>query len=266
MKFKSIFILFFLIAVLSSCTSYKKIGYLKDVDSLTPEQLEKIKDMGVIKVKPGDPLTITVNSTNPSAAIPFNMPFMPTPTEGSSTLTNTVGSQSYVVDREGNINFPVLGKLHVAGLTKIDVENLIKNKIYPQYIKEEPIIMMRPIYFTVNAIGEFNRPGISGFSKERVDLLDAIATSGDLTIYGRRDNVLIKRTDADGTVHFGRLNLQDKDIILSPYFYMQQNDVIYVEPNKAKGNSASIGSTESMTISIIGTLLSVATLLITVLK
>jgi len=268
MNFKSIIATTFIIALLSSCTSYRKIGYLKGVETLSQEQLEAASKLYTPKIMPGDLLTINVNATNPGAALPFNLPLTPVsmPTNGIGGLYATVGAQAYLVDGDGNVNFPVLGKLHIAGYTRIELEKMLKNKIYPEYITVETIVNVRFVNYSVSVLGEVARPGQYQFPSERASLLDALAMAGDLTIFGRRDNVLLKRTNADGSNEFIRLNLQDKNLALSPYFYMQQNDVIYVEPNKARGNSSSIGSTESMAISVIGTLISVVTLLITVFK
>ena len=267
MNFKSIIITTIIIALFSSCTSYRKLGYLKGVETLSQEQLEAVNKQYISKIMPGDLLTINVNSVRPDAALPFNLPLTPVPTSGVGGISNIVGSQTYQVDNEGNINFPVLGRLHIAGYTRTELEKILTNKIYPEYItNEEPIVTVRFINYSVSILGEVPRPGRYQFPTERVNLLEALAMAGDLTIYGRRDNVLLKRTNVDGSNEFVRLNLQDKNLALSPYFYMQQNDVIYVEPNRARGNSSSIGSTESMAISVIGTLISVATLLITVLK
>ena len=266
MNFKSILLFVFTVILLSSCTSYKKLGYLKGVETLPQEKLEVASKRYVPKIMPGDLLTINVNSVKPEAALPFNLPLTPIPTNGIGGIYNTVGVQIYQVNNDGNINFPVLGKLHIAGYTRIELENFLKGQIFPQYITEEPIITVRFVNYSVSVLGEVLRPGLYQFPSENVNLLDALAMAGDLTIYGRRDNVLLKRVNVDGSNEFVRLNLQDKNLVLSPYFYMQQNDVIYVEPNRAKGNSSSIGSTESMAISIIGTLISVATLLITVFR
>jgi len=263
MNFKSILTLIIFTIILSSCTSYKNIGYLKDVETLSPEQLATHTQRSASKVKPGDALTITVNSLDPLAAVPFNLPFMPSPTEGG-TMPATVGSQSYIVDGQGYINFPTLGKLYVEGKERVQIESLIKEKIYPQYFEKEPIVIVRFIAVRINVLGEVNRPGVLDFALEKVDLLTALAAAGDLTIYGKRDNVLLQRRHADGKLEYVRFNLQDKNLVLSPYYYLQQDDVLYVEPNKARGNSSSIGSSENLTISVVGILVSVATLLITV--
>jgi len=268
MNFKSIITISLAAVLLSGCTSYKRIGYLKGVETLSQEQLaEAGKLYSFKKIMPRDLLTINVNAVSPKAAVPFNLPLVPVPNDGLAGIYNTVGTQTYIVSGDGCINFPVLGKLYVAGYTRTELENVLKDKIYPQYITEEPIVTVRFVNYSISVLGEVNRPGRHQFSSsEKLSLLDALAAAGDLSIYGRRDNVLLKRENVDGSNEFVRINLQDKDLALSPYFYMQQNDVIYVEPNKTRGNNASIGASENLSVAIISSLVSVATLLITVFK
>jgi len=218
MNFKSILLFVFTVILLSSCTSYKKLGYLKGVETLPQEKLEVASKRYVPKIMPGDLLTINVNSVKPEAALPFNLPLTPIPTNGIGGIYNTVGVQIYQVNNDGNINFPVLGKLHIAGYTRIELENFLKGQIFPQYITEEPIITVRFVNYSVSVLGEVLRPGLYQFPSENVNLLDALAMAGDLTIYGRRDNVLLKRVNVDGSNEFVRLNLQDKNLVLSPYF------------------------------------------------
>ena len=264
MNFKSIITVFFIVVLLSSCNSYKNIAYLKGVETLSPQQLAEARKLYSPKIMPGDILIINVNAVNSVAALPFNLPLTPVPSDASTKgVFNTVGSQTYIVDSSGNINFPVLGALHIAGNTREGLEKMLKDMIYPQYITEEPIVTARFANYSVSVLGEVQMPGTYPFPSEKVTLLDALAAAGDMTIYGRRDNVLLKREKADGSNEYVRLNLQDKNVVLSPYFYMQQNDVIYVEPNKAKGNSSSIGSTESVTISVVSTLIGIVNLIAT---
>jgi len=265
MKLHYLFIAVFILLI-SSCNSYKKVGYLKGVDDLTMEQLSQNKPIDT-KIKSGDIITINVNTvSNTIAAIPFNLPLMPVVDNGIGGMQRTVGAQAYVVDPEGKIEFPVIGKISVVNKTRVEVEKFIQESIYPQYITEKPIVTVRYLGYQIYVLGEVNLPGVHSFSKDKVNLLEALATAGDLTIYGKRDNILLRREHSDGTSEVVRLNLQDKDLLLSPYFYLQQNDILYVEPNKAKGNSGSIGATENITISVVSILVSVATLLITVFK
>lgn len=238
---------------------------MNQVEQLTNDQLSQ-NIPKESKILPNDILTITVNTVNPTAAVPFNLPLMPVAGNGIGGIYNTVGAQTYIVDKNGDIAFPVLGRVHVGGLTRSELENTLKDAIYPKYITEEPIVTTRFVNYKISILGEVNRPGLYTFPTDRVNLFEALAMAGDLTIYGKRDNVLLKREHADGTNQYIRLNLQDSKLALSPYFYLQQNDVLYIEPNKARGNSSSIGSTENITISVVSVMVSVATLLITVFK
>jgi polysaccharide export outer membrane protein len=266
MKLNLLFALVLMTILFSSCNAWKKIGYLHQVEQLSSEQLSQNVPKES-KILPNDLLTITINTVgNPSAAVPFNLPLMPVPGDGIGGIYNTLGAQTYIVDNTGNIAFPVLGKIHVGGLTRSELENMLKNAIYPQYITEEPIVTTRFVNYKISLLGEVNRPGLYTFPTDKVNLFEALAMAGDLTIYGKRENVLLKRENANGTNEYIRLNLQDKNLALSPYFYLQQNDVLYVEPNKARGNSSSIGSMENITISVVSVMVSVATLLITVFK
>ena len=239
------------------------MAYLKGVETLPQQQLAEARKLYTPKIMPGDILTINVNAVNPAAALPFNLPLTPVPSDAATKgVFNTVGAQTYIVDTSGNVSFPVLGTLHIAGYTREELEKILKDKIHPQYITEEPIVTVRFANYTISILGEVLLPGIYPFPSEKVSLLDALAAAGDMTIYGQRNNVLLQREKADGSIEFIRINLQDKNLALSPYFYMQQNDVIYVEPNKARGNSSSIGSTENLTISVVSVLISVATLVV----
>ena len=250
----------------ASCTAHKHIGYLKDIETLTTEQMDSAAKPAEVRFMPGDMMTIVVNTTDPNASKVFNL-IMPRKNGGDATLiTGQEALQTYLVSKEGTIDFPVLGRIEVAGKTKAEVEELIKSRIYPEYITEEPIITIRLTNFKVSVMGEVTNPGVLTFENEQANLLEALTMAGDLTIYGRRDNVLVIRQDAAGKKTIYRLNLQDKEILLSDAFQLQQNDVIYVEPNKSKGNTSRITSNETIWFSVLGSLMSIATLIITILR
>lgn len=251
---------------LASCGSTKNIPYLVDAEQLPEKQLKETAMIYEAKIMPKDILTVTVNTTVPEAAVPFNLPLAPANSGAINTtqLTYGAGLQNYIVDNAGNIEFPVLGTLHVAGLTRVQVQNLIKGKIYPEFLKEEPVINVRFQNYKISVLGEVARPGSFTATNEQCTLFDALAMAGDLTIYGKRENVMLIREYADGSKAVYRINLQDKDLVLNPQiYYLQQNDVLIVEPNKTKARASSIGSSETFTISIVSTLISVATLIIT---
>lgn len=223
-------------------------------------------------LKPGDLLTITVNSNTPEASQPFNLPLIPGG-EGmnsygisKTSISGGAGIQNYLVDIDGNIVFPVLGKLYVAGLKKNELINLLKNKIYPFYMKEEPIITVRFANYKVSVLGEVNRPGAYDVNNEKLDLFEAVAIAGDLTIYGRRDNVLLIRENEKGVRTTYRIDLRDKRIIDSPFFYLQQNDILYVQPNNPRARGSALGSAEALSISVVGTLISLTSLIINIVK
>ena len=161
---------------------------------------------------------------------------------------------------------PVLGRIKAQGMTKSELENYVRNQIYPKYIHEIPSVTVRFENFRVSIIGDVLKPGSYVIPNERVNLLEALAMAGDLNITGRRDNVLLIRVNADGSRTSVRLNLNDKDLIMSPYFYLQQNDVVYVEPNASKAaSSVVVPPTASLAISVIGAAISATSLIMTIL-
>ena len=207
-------------------------------------------------------LTIIVNTTNPDAARPFNL--------YSATVSGQSGNnnmQGYLVDNSGNINFPVIGKVHVSGLTKGQCEDLIREKIMP-YMSgtENPVVTVRMSSFRVTVSGEVNSPGVVPVNSEKMSVIEALAQAGDLTIYGRRDNVLLIRENELGQKSQVRINLNDANFINSPYYYVQQNDIIYVQPNKVKAKSSSIGTSTTLWISGVSILTSLASLVVNILR
>jgi len=254
---------------LVSCGSTKNIPYLVDAEQLSDKQLQETARIYEAKIMPKDILTVTVNTTVAEAAVPFNLPLAPANANSinSMQLSYGAGLQTYIVDNAGNIEFPVLGKISVAGLTRVELQSLIKNKIYPEFLKEEPVVNVRFQNYKVSVLGEVARPGSFTVQNEQCTLFDALAMAGDLTIYGKRENVMLIREYANGTKSVYRINLQDRDLVLNPQlYYLQQNDVLIIEPNKTKARASAIGSSESFTISIVSTLISVATLIITSTK
>jgi len=181
-------------------------------------------------------------------------------------LTSQPGLQAYLVDNEGTIDFPVFGKIKVGGLTLKELETLLQKKMESSFSKERPIITIRFTNFSVNVLGEVNRPGKYNTSNERMTILEAISNAGDLTIFGRRDNIKVLRENANGTKRTISVNLNDEDVIHSPAYYLEQNDVVYVEPNKTRARSASFGAAESFGISALSIAISLTTLLISILK
>ena len=249
--------------LLLSCQSYKKVPYLQDVEAVNQAtQQETLYDA---KIMPKDLLTIVVSCTSPELAAPFNLTIA-SPSNLSIQYTTTQPVlQQYLVDNEGKISFPVLGALTVGGLTKKQAEQLIVDKLKP-YMKENPIVTVRMVNYKISVIGEVARPGTFTISNEKVNLLEALAMAGDMTVYGLRDNVKLIREDANGKQQIVTLDLNNAETILSPYYWLQQNDIVYITPNKAKARNSDVGNSTSLWFSATSILVSVVSLLVNILK
>ena len=252
--------------LLTACQSYKKVPYFQNVEVVNGvEQQEKLYDA---KIMPKDLLTIVVSCTNPELAVPFNLTVASNAgiaVSTSSYVTTQPVLQPYLVDNEGNINFPVLGELKLGGLTKREAEQLIIDKLKP-YMKETPIVTVRMVNYKISVIGEVTRPGTFTISNEKVNLLEALAMAGDMTVYGLRDNVKLIREDANGKQQIVTLDLNKAETILSPYYWLQQNDIVYVTPNKAKARNSDVGNSTSLWFSATSILVSIVSLLVNILK
>lgn len=250
--------------MLASCQSYKKVPYLQDTEVVGQAvQQEKLYDA---RIMPKDLLTIVVSCTSPELAVPFNLTVAsPASVAANSSLTTQPVLQPYLVDNEGKISFPVLGELKVGGLTKRETEQLIIDKLKP-YIKETPIVTVRMVNYKISVLGEVMRPGTFTISNEKVNLLEALAMAGDMTVWGVRDNVKLIREGVDGRQEIVTLDLNKAETILSPYYWLQQNDIVYVTPNKAKARNSDIGNSTSLWFSATSILVSLASLLVTIFK
>ncbi len=218
--------------IITGCTSQKNIAYFYKIDSKAADSINKsfYKAHESI-ICAGDMLSITVSGIDPLAVAPFNLPLVSYAAPGSDQIYSAPILQSYLVDINGNINFPVLGTLNLAGLKKSEAIAFINNKLTP-FLKNA-IVTIQFINYKVTVLGEVARPGQYTINNERVTILDALGLAGDMTPYGIRKNVLITRENS-GKLEFVRLNLNNSDIFKSPYYYLQQNDVLYVEPNSVK--------------------------------
>lgn len=254
--------------LLSACTAYKKTPYLTNIDEFSTSELANNIYKYEAVIMPKDILTITVNTPTNIASKDFNLPIIPQ--EGNDVLQTKVSStsggygtlQNYIVDNNGYINFPVLGKLKIGGMKRTDAEKLIYSMVYPQYLKEEPIVNIRFLNYKVAVLGEVAKPGVYTTVNEQMTIFDALALAGDLTIYGRRDNVLLIRENANGGKSSYRINLQDTNTILNnTTYYLQQNDKIYIEPNKTRSNSSQIGALESISISVLSLIITVVSVI-----
>ncbi len=257
LSMKRIFPLLAVTMLLFSCADRKNVVYYQNVD--TAVAAEKTKSYEV-KFQPDDLLMIIVSAEDPEIAIPFNLTNISVTQGGRNSARGEEINQSYLVDMQGNIDFPVLGQLKVGGLTRTELLQLLKEKI-GQYIKN-PIINLRIMNFKVSVQGEVTAPGTYSFASERITLIEALSMAKDLTIYGKRDNILIIR-EVDGVKSTHRVDLTKADFINSPYYYLAQNDVVYVEPIKTKINGAAVGPNTNVLISITSLAITIITLIVT---
>ena len=221
---------FAIVTMLGSCGSYKQVAYFQNIDSLNLSASKMLYDA---TIKPGQNQNL----------------------------------QSYLVDNNGDIEFPVVGKIHVLGLTSRQCEELIRTKISPYLAAtEHPLVTVRLGSFRVVVLGEVGSPGAISVPYEKMSVVEAIAQSGDLGLQGKRKNILLIREDATGMKSAHRMDLTDANIINSPYYYLQQNDIIYVEPNGAKKGTAGLSNSITFWIGLVSSIISLATLAVSVAK
>ena len=254
----------FAVLAFTACGPVKNIAYLQNSEDPDFKSSPVLYDAHIM---PKDKITISVNTTAPEASLPFNLLLQNTYTQGRS-LNNGYGTlMPYLVDNEGYINFPIVGKLKVGGLTKSEAENLVAEKIKPYMAEDQkPVVTVTMASYSVSVLGEVNRPGSFQVSREKITLLEALAQAGDLTIYGVRERVKLIREDAAGQKSIVMLNLNDANIVNSPYYYLQQNDVVYVEPNQIKAQNSKVGQTTTLWFTGTSILISLASLLANILK
>ncbi|MDY2829419.1 MAG: polysaccharide biosynthesis/export family protein [Sodaliphilus sp.] len=242
------------LVVLASCSSTKdnKLVYFKNLTG-NDGVLANVDDKYIIRVQPDDELIITITSSVPEATAMYNLPLGNPSTRGNVTASSQPRLQTYIVDPKGDIELPLIGKLHVQGLTTNEISELIKGKV-AQNVKD-PFVRVEMIQFGVNVMGEVQSPHRVEINKQRFTLLDALSAAGDLTVYAKRDNILIMRTE-NGQLTYHRVSLNDPELFKSPYFYMQQNDVVYVEPNKIRTNNSKYDQNNAYKLSVISTVVS----------
>lgn len=237
----------------SSCGSRKSMVYFQP-DST---QLNTVYERNIPKIQQNDILTVVVTAADPKVTAPFN----PVSTMTTSSMTQSVDMAlrpTYTVDSDGNITLPMLGKVHVEGLTRLEAIKKLRTEL-SQYIKD-PGVNMNFNNFRVSVLGEVARPGSFILPSERITILEALGMAGDLTIRGVRENVtIIREVDGEKIIH--RLDLTKQETLNSPYYYLAQNDVIYVQPNKAQINNSKLGANTNIIISIAGLIITVISVL-----
>lgn len=257
----------------TSCTAPKDITYFQSLNNGDKVQLPPVQP---IRLAPNDKVIILVHTSDPRMNAQFNLPV---PTTRISSLTSTTSVQQqysvteaspYTVDAQGDIEFPVLGKLHLAGMTADQVSAYIRSELINRDLAKDPVVTVEFTNMSISVLGEVTKPGRVAVKRQDYTLLDALSDAGDLTIYGLRNNVKVMRTE-NGTQNVYTVDLTKGDELMkSPVFYLQQNDVIYVEPNDTRKNtskpSGNIWQQPSVWISMLGSAISVATMIITLTK
>jgi polysaccharide export outer membrane protein len=256
MLLKSQKLLFFvlLLQTFYSCTTSSSIVYLQDADSSKSEN-KKVEYEP--KLQPDDLLSIVVSAENPESTIPFNLPQI----QGNYDMgANQYGIKSYLIDNDGKIDFPVLGKIQLGGLARREAnEKMVR--LIAEYVKN-PGINLRILNFKFSVLGEVAHPGTFTIDSERITLLEALGKAGDLTIYGKRSDIMLIREN-NGSKSYHKINITKTDFVNSPYYYLSQNDVIVVNPNKTKINASVVGPNTTVIMTSISLLI---TLLVVLLK
>ena len=248
-----------MVLLLAGCSASRRIAYMQDVRS------DVRRDVAMIPVtaQPGDKISIVVNSKNPELAEMFNLPVM-AHRIGQPMNRNYNYSQqesSYKVDSNGNIDFPILGELHVEGLKREKIASYIKNELVRKSQVKDAVVIVEFLNMGISVMGEVNRPGRFSIDRDHLTLLDALSMAGDLTIYGKRENVLVIRQE-DGGESFYRVNLCDaRSLHTSPAYYLKQNDMVYVEPNDVRARQSTLNGNNVRTASFWMSLASLLTTL-----
>lgn len=256
----------------TSCTVPKKVAYFQDVTDATVIQLAEERQL---KVKPEDKLAIVVKTKDGAISDLFNLPVMANRigTNGSvngtsATFRNNLpdsseGIATYTVDKDGNIDFPVLGRLHIAGMTRAEVAGFVKGELMGRDLVKDPTVIVEFLSTGISVLGEVHVPGRYDVNKDHITILEALALAGDATIDGQRENVKVLRQQ-DGKIVSYTLDLTDtKQLANSPAFYLEQGDVVYVEPNKMKKRSTTVNGNNALNVSFWITAASLLTSIVT---
>ncbi len=257
------------LALLSSCNASKEVVYFQD---MRPGESEiKMPEVKSILVRPEDKISIIVNSRDPQLTDLFNLPYVSrqlgqSSFTGGMTRGTSQGVSGYTVDANGEIDFPVLGKIKVAGLQREDIAKYIKQELISRNLVKDPVVTVEFMNLCISVMGEVNTPGRFSIDRDRVTILDALSMAGDLTIYGNRSKVMVMRQEGDTQRVYGVNLTSGAHVYSSPVYYLQQNDVVYVEPNHVKARQSTVNGNNvrstSFWISLASLLTSVAILIV----
>lgn len=265
MKVKHIFILAGILLLVSCQTP--NVSYFNDFDN---GQLQQIAQQTDIRLQPGDKISVVVKSKDSQLSELFNLPVTANRigyTSSNSSSYNSTGQMSlYTIDSDGEIDFPVIGSIKVSGMKREEAASYIKQQLTTKNMVQDPVVTVEYGNLGFNVMGEVSRPGRYTFDRDRLTILDAISMAQDLTIQGRRDNILVIRETGQGRMTY-RVNLQaGKELLQSPAFYIQQNDIIYVSPNAYRSRQTTVNGNNilsaSFWISVASLLTSIAVLIV----
>lgn len=250
-----------LLIVLTSCGTPKNIRYFQDLAADSVAMERAVVQAKGITIEPNDRVSIVLNSKDPELSNLFNLPVV---SNRVGMVSSPYSSQNqavstYVVDTQGMIDFPVLGKVMIGGLTRHEAAGLIKSELLEQHLVKDPVVTVEILNLFVSVMGEVAKPGRYNVDRDKLTVLDALAMAGDLTIFGKRDNVLVLRIEEGKQLTY-HLDLRSGERLLhSPAFYLKQNDVVYVEPNNFRARQATVNGNNVLSTSFWISLASLAT-------
>ena len=246
-----------IVCIAAGCSSSRhSLTYFEGLKDMPDGEVQV--DIPQLRIIPDDALLITVNSEVPDASAPYNVPLFNPQARASGTYSTTISQPSYIVDSQGDIMMPVIGKIHAAGLTTAELATEITHHVSGDL--RDPYVRVELLSFNVHILGEVNKPRTVKVEKERFSILEALAAAGDLTPYGDRSTVLLIRQE-DGANRYHHLNLNDTALLSSPYFYLKQNDVIVVEPNDIRKANSRYNQDNAYKLSVISTIVSAASVI-----
>lgn len=246
--------------LLFSCKTKHDLAYFTDIEDQTQGILTTQEH--TTRIEPESELVIIVKSKELAASAQFNLPFINPVSDGTTEVQSTPRQQTYVVNDKGDIDFPVLGTLHVEGMTIYELKDYLTERL-KQYVKD-PRVTVSPVGYKISVIGEVGIPKTIYTHSDRFNLLEALANCGDLTDYARRDNILVMRRTVDNQIEYGRLNLASSEITKSPYFWLKNHDIIVVEPNGIKQDNSKVNQHNSYRLSVLSSILGICSIVASV--
>lgn len=254
-----------LVLMVASCAT-PKVAYFMDAQYGQGVTVPSAQDL---KLQEGDKISIIVSTRDALLTSMFNLPIMANQLGSDSNVSVARGLSGYTIDKYGEIDFPVLGKLHISGMSRSEVASYIKESLISNNLIKDPVVTVEFSNLTISVLGEVSKPGRYSIDRDRISLMDAIGMAGDLTIYGKRDNVMIQR-ETNGVKTFYKVNLNSSaDLYASPVYYLQQNDIVYVVPNDQRARQATVNGNNvrstSFWISVVSAITSITVMILNVI-